>query len=179
MATVLCTERLIVRDWMLADVEPFAAICGDSRVMEYVFDGEPWTVERTRQWIADAIGLAERCGYCRWAVEHRETGELLGFCGPVPTAIGAEIGWRLAASVWGQGYATEAARAVLAHCVEHLSLTRITALVQAPNLASQRVCAKLGMREIERFMRNGREILVFAIEREPTSPSTEVTGGRS
>lgn len=166
MAQILSTARLLVRDWTLADVASFAAICADPRVMEYVFDGEPWSLERTRQWVTDAIALAERCGYCRWAVEQRTTGELLGFCGPVPTTTGAEIGWRLAVSAWGQGYATEAARAVLAYCFERLSLSHITALVQAPNMASQRVCLKLGMHETERFMRSGREIVVFAVEKQ-------------
>jgi RimJ/RimL family protein N-acetyltransferase len=58
---------------------------------------------------------------------------------------GIEIGWRLARSVWGHGYASEAARAVLDHAFTERGLSEIVAITVAPNLRSQAVMLRIGM----------------------------------
>lgn len=163
MAIVLSTDRLILREWSSKDIDPFHAICSDPTVMRYVGDGEPWSRQRTQEWICDAIDMAAKVGYCRWALVLKATATLIGFCGYVPTPDGAEIGWRLGKDGWGQGFATEAAQAALRHGFDVLGLRRLTALVQSPNRASIRVCEKLGMSFESQFLRNGREVNIYAI----------------
>ncbi len=164
MTLPLDTERLMFRDWYASDLEPFHSICSDPSVMQFVGDGEPWSLELTEQFVARAREMSQTFGYCQWPVIHKAGSALIGFCGFVPASGGAEIGWRLAKEYWGRGLATEAARAVLKHGFETLGFQRIIATVQVPNLASIRVVEKLGLKPESRFHRNGRELILFSID---------------
>ncbi len=92
----------------------------------------------------------DRRGYGWWAVQLQATGEFIGFAGldrvddGMPFT-GVEIGWRLARSAWGRGYATEAARACLAFGFETLELPEILAVTTAANLRSRAVMRRIGM----------------------------------
>jgi RimJ/RimL family protein N-acetyltransferase len=110
------TERLILRKWRNDDVDPFAAMCADPRVMATL--GTVMTRPETMALIDRLVSLQARDGHCFWALEKRYTGEFIGWCGLIrgnaPTIAGKlEIGWRLAHDHWGQGYAREAAQAAL------------------------------------------------------------------
>lgn len=164
---ILETERLIFRRWTLADEAPCHAICSDPLVMQYVADGACWSLERTSQFIEEAISIERQYGYCRWPMILKADGRLAGFCGFTPADDGAEMGWRLASEHWGRGLATEAARAVLAYGFDRFGFRRVIAAVQSANQASRRVAEKLGMTLDSTIQRNGREVLVFAA----TNPS--------
>lgn len=158
------TERLVFREWHDADLPKFQAICSDPLVMEFVGTGEPWPLDKSQQFIERAREMSQTLGYCQWPLIHAGDSELIGFCGFVPARDGVvEIGWRLARQYWGKGLATEAARAVLAHGFETLRVQRIIATVQSSNRASMRIIEKLNMSLESSFMRNGREVLQFAI----------------
>ena len=129
--------------------------------MQYVGEGAAWSRERTRQFIEEALATEKQYGYCRWPLILKEDGMLAGFCGFAPAENGAEIGWRLARGNWGQGLATEAARAVLKFGIEELGFQRVTATVQSGNEASLRVAEKLRMAVEQRIERNGREVLIL------------------
>lgn len=144
------TPRLRMRQWRAADRAPFAALNADPRVMEHF----PSTLDRAA---SDAI--AERCetliaerGWGFWAVERRDSGDFIGFVGlNVPTAAlpfapCVEIGWRLAHAAWGQGLASEAARAALTTGFETLGLAEIVSFTALSNRRSQAVMERLGMR---------------------------------
>ena len=165
MTIPLETERLIFRDWTATDLESFHSLCADPSVMQFVGDGEPWSRARTDQFVATAREMSQTLGFCRWPVIDKANSAVIGFCGFVPASNGAEIGWRLAKEYWGQGLATEAARAVLKHGFETLGFQRIIATVQAPNSASIRVVEKLGMKAESTFQRGGREVILFSISR--------------
>lgn len=165
MTILLETERLIFKDWNATDVEPFHSLCADPSVMQFVGDGEPWSRARTDQFVATAREMSQTLGFCRWPVIYKPSSAVIGFCGFVPASDAAEIGWRLAKEYWGQGLATEAARAVLKHGFETLGFQRIIATVQAPNSASIRVVEKLGMKAESTFQRGGREVILFSITR--------------
>ena len=144
----LRTDRLVLRAWREADLAPWAALNADPEVREYFPE-----VLTSEQSTASAAGfqadLDER-GWGWWAVEVRATGEFIGFTGldPVDEDVpftGVEAGWRLARSAWGRGYATEAARAVVAFGFDSLALPEILAVTAAANLRSQAVMHRLGM----------------------------------
>ena len=163
-ATPPGTDRLMFREWKSKDVDPFHAICSDSRVMKYVGNGEVWQRERTGQFIQLAMESLQSIGYCQWALIHRAENKLIGYCGFRKTNGYPEIGWRLAPAFWKQGLATEAARTALQHGMQTLRFTRVTATVQAANVASVRVIDKLGMTLEQRLVRDGREILIYAVD---------------
>jgi RimJ/RimL family protein N-acetyltransferase len=145
---VIETERLILRPWREADREPYAAMMADPEVGYWL--GGPFEAASSGARIDrfDA-SIAER-GFGRYAVERLADQALLGHCGlaeigaQLPVAPGVEIGWAIRRDSWGQGYATEAARAVLAEGLGRLNLLRILAYTSEGNARSQALMAKLG-----------------------------------
>jgi ribosomal-protein-alanine N-acetyltransferase len=141
---VLRTERLVLRGWTDADRTPFAALNADPAVMEHfpstLSRGESnKLVVRIRQHFADH-------GYGLWAVEAE--GRFVGFTGlqwsEWTGTHELEIGWRLARSAWGHGWATEAAAAALAYGLARVP--RVVSFTALPNLRSQAVMKRIGMR---------------------------------
>lgn len=141
------TERLVLRQWRDEDRAPFAALNADPDVMEFF----PST--RTR---AESDAAVDRMsaqidehGWGLFAVER--DGEFLGFTGLAVPAFEAsfqpavEIGWRFARSAWGRGYATEAARAAVAHAFDVLELDGLVSFTAEQNLRSRAVMERLGM----------------------------------
>lgn len=154
MTTVpqLRSERLILRAWRDDDLDEFAAINADPRVREYF----PSTLSRAES-DAGARRIAahfDQHGFGVWAVEVIGDAPLpfigcLGLGVPTWTAHFTpcvEIAWDLAASVWGRGYASEGARAVLRFAFETLGLDEVVAMTVPANHRSLRVMEKLGMR---------------------------------
>nr|WP_205830096.1 GNAT family N-acetyltransferase [Microbispora sp. CL1-1] len=136
-----------MRRWREDDKEPFAALNADPVVMEHF----PATLSRE-----DSDALAERIeagfdehGFGLWAVE--ADGEFIGFTGlsvprfTAPFTPCVEIGWRLARSAWGRGYATEAARASLEDGFGRAGLTEVVSFTAVQNVRSQAVMRRLGM----------------------------------
>ena len=146
---VIETERLILRRWRSDDVEPFAAMNADPRVMEFY----PKTLSRpeTEAMIAAIERSIERHGFGMWATELKQTRELIGFIGlgvpsyPLPFSPCVETGWRLAFDHWGNGYAQEGARAALAFGFEKAGLAEIVAFTAVINMRSRRVMEGVGM----------------------------------
>ncbi len=145
----LRTERLLLRRWGPEDRDAFAALNADPAVMEHF----PSVLSRAESdALADRIEQfhAER-GYGLWAVEVPGVTPFVGFTGLAVPRFEAhftpaiEIGWRYAAAHWGKGYATEAARAVLAEAFEHLDINEIVSFTVPGNLPSRAVMERIGM----------------------------------
>ncbi len=143
------TERLLLRAWREADKAPFAALNADPEVRRYF----PSTMTRGESdasvgRIADHFA---RHGYGFWAGERKSDGAFLGFNGlnalgqdhPLHSCV--EIGWRLARSAWGQGYASEGALAALAYGFDALGLDEIVAFTASGNARSEAVMRRIGM----------------------------------
>ena len=142
------TDRLILRDWRDADLEPFHAMSNDVRVMETL--GPLMDRDRVRATIDRMRDEQRRNGHCFWALERREDAQFLGWCGIIrgnaPTVAGKpEIGWRLAHHAWGQGYAREAAQASLDWGWANLSDDCIWAITTPGNMRSWGLMERLGM----------------------------------
>ena len=111
----------------------------------------PLSREESDALIARIEAHQQQHGFTFFAAEVRATSQLIGFIGMVYTPFEArftpcvEIGWRLAAEFWGQGLATEGARAVLHFGFDELKLAEIVALTVPANRRSRRVMEKLGM----------------------------------
>ncbi|MEV0789621.1 GNAT family N-acetyltransferase [Kribbella sp. NPDC050459] len=147
--TELTTDRLLLRNWRDSDREPFAALNTDPAVMEHF--PAPQTREQSDALIDRNQPLIDERGWGLWALEVRDTGEFIGFTGlSVPSfeahfMPAVEIGWRLSKGAWGNGYATEAARAALAHGFGPGGLDEVVSFTTTTNLPSQRVMQRIGM----------------------------------
>jgi RimJ/RimL family protein N-acetyltransferase len=145
----LRTQRLVLRQWLEADLEPFAALNADPEVMRHF----PDLVTREQ---SDAFAehqrrlIAER-GWGLWAVELVPRRAFIGFVGLAEPRFEAhftpavEVGWRLARKHWGSGYASEAARAAVAFGFHELGLDEIVSFTTVGNDRSRRVMERLGM----------------------------------
>jgi RimJ/RimL family protein N-acetyltransferase len=143
------TERLLLRQWRKQDREPFAALNSDPHVMEFF----PAPLERSA---SDALAnriersIAER-GWGLWAAELMGSREFIGFVGlevpssALPYSPCVEVGWRLAHRYWGQGLATEAARAALCVGFGSVGLSEIFSFTSILNVRSRAVMERLGM----------------------------------
>jgi RimJ/RimL family protein N-acetyltransferase len=145
----LRSKRLILRPWRDADLPLYAALNADPRVMQHF----PGVLDRVA---SDAEAerfrsLFDARGWGFFAVEIPGTTEFAGFVGLSIPRFEAEftpcveVGWRLAHTYWGSGYATEAARTVLGFGFEALALEAVVSFTTVANRRSQRVMEKLGM----------------------------------
>ena len=144
--TELRTDRLLLRRWRDEDRVPFAAMNADPVVMQHF--PALLTREQSDALVDRIEAHFDEHGYGLWAVE--ADGAFVGFTGLVWQTYDAsftpalEVGWRLARSAWGHGFATEGATAALALGLdEDDSVVSATALT---NVRSQRVMQRLGMR---------------------------------
>ncbi len=147
--TEIKTPRLVLRPWSAQDLPAFAAMNADARVMEYL----PKLLDRTE---SDALAARigehfDRHGFGFWAVEVPSVISFAGFVGlNIPRfqthfTPCVEIGWRLAYEQWGQGYATEAARAAIDFGFTNAGLAQIVSFTVPDNLRSRRVMQRVGM----------------------------------
>jgi RimJ/RimL family protein N-acetyltransferase len=147
--TVVETDRLILRHWQQSDREPFSRLNADSRVMEFM----PTLLSRDESdRMVDRLEEHFRAhGFGLWAAELRQDRSFIGFVGLSVPAFQAEftpcveIGWRLSADRWGQGLATEGARAAMRYAFENAGLDEVVSFTVPGNVRSRRVMEKLGM----------------------------------
>jgi RimJ/RimL family protein N-acetyltransferase len=143
------TARLLLRRWRSSDLEPFARLNADPRVLEFL----PAALTRAESdELASKIeGHFQEHGFGMWALEIPDEAEFAGFVGLAQATFTArftpcvEIGWRLAAEHWGRGFATEAAQASLRFGFDRLGLSEILSWTVPDNRRSRRVMEKLGM----------------------------------
>jgi RimJ/RimL family protein N-acetyltransferase len=161
-------QRLRLRPLRQSDFEDYAALYADPEVLRYLASGpEPWDRGRAWRHLAFVRGHWELTGAGMWAVEHKETGAFLGVTGfAAPEGWpGFELAWTLARRWWGNGYATEGARAALAHAFTVLKKDRVISLIHPENRASIRVAERIGERLQGRILHLGREMLCYGLDR--------------
>jgi RimJ/RimL family protein N-acetyltransferase len=164
----LHTERLVLRALRAEDLDPFAAIVSDPEVMRFLDDGEPLTRQTCWRGMALFLGHWHLRGYGWWGVEERATGRFLGRVGLYNPEgwPGIELGWLLARSSWGKGYATEAGRAALEWGFTVVGADEIISIIRPQNSRSIRVAEKLGERLVSPIELAGRDALLYAIRRD-------------
>jgi len=124
-------------------------VFGDAEVMRFGDGVQP--KDWVREWLRLCIESYRTRGFGSYAVVEQSSGNLIGYCGlfHFPDVNGRpeiEIGYRLARSVWGKGYATEVARAIKDHAFSTLGINRLIAIIDPANAASIHVAEKIGMR---------------------------------
>jgi ribosomal-protein-alanine N-acetyltransferase len=143
------TPRLILRQWRDADLDTWADMNADPRVMEFF----PELLDRAHsdESASSMRDRIDRDGYGLWAVEIKESAAFAGLIGlnemacDIPVTPKREVGWRLAFDAWGHGYATEGAKAALQFAFDELGWDEVIAVTATINERSQRVMQRLGM----------------------------------
>ena len=151
------TERLYLRQWQASDFAIFAEMNADPEVMQYF-------PKLLTPKVSDVI--ANKCqqliadnGWGLWAVslkvDEENNGSFIGFVGLNDThadmsfAPAVEIAWRLSKEHWGQGYATEAARASLNFAFTELGLEEVVSFTAVINKRSQLIMQRIGMTDTQ------------------------------
>jgi RimJ/RimL family protein N-acetyltransferase len=159
------TERLHLRGFRLADIDAMEGLYADPDVAQFItFDGKAQNREYAWRMTCTFIGHWELRGYGFWAAEEKSSGRLIGYVGPYyPEGWpGQEIGWTIARDCWGQGYATEAARAGLDYARDVLRWPRVIHVIHPLNARSIAVAERIGSRRSGTWMREGKELLIYA-----------------
>jgi RimJ/RimL family protein N-acetyltransferase len=167
------TARLVIREMRRSDVESLHRVFSDPLLMRFwpVFDRS-----RTEQWVEESLLNYARYGFGLWALTLRGSDEAIGDCGlglinglegTEATEAGGQIqiGWHVRRDLWGQGLATEAARACRDYAFDCLDLATLSALIQPENTASRRVAEKIGMTLLRQVRHRGRIICLYGMQR--------------
>ena len=156
---IINTERLTLRPITADHYEAHARIVGDADVMRYIID-EPMT--RAQAWwnIARYIGHWQIRGYGMYVAIEKATDEIIGHMGFLNAegGRGFELGWILAPSAWGKGYASEGTRALVDHAFTNLDQDHIVCVINKDNIKSISVAERLGAR-FERAETEGSRVL--------------------
>ena len=148
----LHTDRLLLRPFTEADTDAIFALQSSSRVLRY-WDAPPWKKRAQTERVISACRQFEQEGTgARLAIGRAPDGMFIGWCCLFkwePDYRSAKLGYCLGDAAWGQGFATEAAGALLQWAFDTLDLNRVQAEADTRNTASSRVLEKL------RFVREG------------------------
>lgn len=173
------TPRLSIRLPEDDDAEPYLRIHLDPDVTRWLAGGMPQSVDEELERIERRRRLCDERGFTMWAVEEKETGELVGAAGLFPVegkGPDVEVAYHFAKDRWGRGYATEAAKACIAYGFDEAGLDRIVGLVVPENAASARVLEKSGMAFVGPVRRYGKDLSEYELRR---SASHGSDGGRT
>jgi RimJ/RimL family protein N-acetyltransferase len=157
------TERLILRGLTADDFDELAAFMADPDVARYL-TGEPLSRADAWRGLAVALGHWQLRGYGVWAVERKSDGAFMGRVGMINPEgwPGLEIGWTLGQPYWGQGYATEAARAAMDYAFVTQPVDRLISCIDPDNVGSQAVAQRLGETkgEVHALRVSGKDFIV-------------------
>ena len=167
MTTVLETPRLILRHLCHDDVDAIFAVIGDAEAMRYYprtfqrKDAEEWIERNRKRYVEQGHGL--------YAAVLKATGEVIGDCGLVRQQVEGlsllEVGYHVRRDQWGNGYATEAARACMSYAFHNLKADKVVSLIRPENLPSRRVAERNGMKIERQITYLGLPHLIYAIGR--------------
>jgi ribosomal-protein-alanine N-acetyltransferase len=146
------TKRLILREATKEDAHDMLAYLSDIEVVKHMGIDPCQTIKEVNEEIEWYQSIYEQGTGIRWGIALKESGKIIGSCGFLNRAAKhyrSEIGYELSKEYWGKGIASEALAAVVKYGFENLQLERIEALIEPPNLSSQKLVERQG------FIREG------------------------
>jgi [ribosomal protein S5]-alanine N-acetyltransferase len=161
------TERLQLRELVPGDVDALFDLLGDPVAMRYF--PKVYSRDEASLWIERNQQRYRIFGYGEWAVAHRQTGEMLGGCGPcwheINDELELEVGYHFRRRYWGRGYATEAALAVLDWCFVNVNVDHVISLIRPENDPSRKVAERNGLVPQGKTVWRGYEHLIYKMEK--------------
>jgi ribosomal-protein-alanine N-acetyltransferase len=169
MTTILETKRLLLRHFVIDDLDDLFSFYSDPEVVKYIPDA-PRTYEETKEeleWFLNGHPRFPELGL--WATIYKETGQLIGRCGLLPWTIDeqseVEVAFALSKDYWGRALATEIAQELVQYGFEHLKLSRLICLIEHGNTASISVATKIGMTFEKESKDEKGSFLVYALNK--------------
>lgn len=157
--TILKTERCVVRELCLDDLDELFELYGDGEIDKYTDPLYPYEEEKEFQ-RAYIENMYRYFGYGMWLVFSKETGKLIGRAGlehrEYHEEIELELGYIIGTKYQGQGLATEICEAILEYAKENVGFDRINTLIEDGNIASEKLTKKLGFVHAEDFELDGK-----------------------
>ena len=145
MKKIIDTKRLILREFDVSDAQSFYMLNANPEVLKYTGDRPFNSIFEAEVFLKNYLDYRMN-GYGRWAVIDKVSGEFLGWCGlKLNEENLIDIGFRFFEEQWGNGFATEAAKASLEYGFKHLNMDEIIGRASVKNIASIRILEKLGM----------------------------------
>ena len=165
---VLETDRLTLRRMKLEDAAFIFRLVNEPAWLRFIGDKNVRSLEDARRYIQNGpFDMYARFGFGLFVVELKASGEPIGACGLIKrdTLPDVDLGYALLSQFWGQGFAREAAMAVLAYGHREHGLQRIVAITSPDNVSSARVLEKCGMHfERSLMLAPDNEVKLFAIQ---------------
>ena len=147
--TVLETERLVLRQLCSDDAEFILELLNQPSFLRYIGDKGVRNAEGAIRYIQTGpVASYDRFGFGLYLVELKESGVSIGMCGLLKrdSLPDVDVGFAFLPGYWSQGFAFEAAAAVMAYGREVLGLRRIVAITSLDNAASIKLLEKIGLR---------------------------------
>ncbi|PSB10955.1 GNAT family N-acetyltransferase [Pleurocapsa sp. CCALA 161] len=164
---ILETSRLTLRYITSRDAEALMTILGDAEVMRFSIIGIH-SSKQIKQFIEQRLISYLEYGFGLYALVHKQNQELIGYCGFFIQSIEqqkeVEVGYRLAKKYWGQGLATEAAKAVVEYGQQRFNFRRFVCLIEIKNNRSIRVAQKLGMKLEKKIIYHGLNVAMYSLD---------------
>ena len=176
MQYYLETDRLILRDLLLTDLEGMFELDADPRVHQYLGKKPITTKDQAEENIRFIREQYKQRGIGRFAAIEKSTGDFIGWSGIKfntgdTETIGKyrdfyDIGYRFIPRYWGKGYASESSFATLAYGFKELNIAVMCGAAEVANIASNKVLQKIGLRFIEDFMLDGEQINWYELKQQ-------------
>lgn len=164
---ILETDRLILKPVVESDLNTLHAIFTDSYVRRYLCDGQIWSLDPVEEMIEQNEQVFAEKQFGLWFVETKSDGEIIGFVGlwyffdePQPQLV-----YALLPKAIKKGYATEASTKILEYSFNELGFDYLVASCDRPNIESQKLAERLGMKQVEARIVDGNPILFFRIDK--------------
>jgi RimJ/RimL family protein N-acetyltransferase len=169
---VIETARLRLRPFAAADAADLHRHWTQPPVRKYLWDDRVISREEAADVVRMSADLFRRHGFGFWCVRDKGDGALAGYCGFrfMDDTDEIEIGYAVEPARWGEGLATEAARACLRYGFEEAHFPRVLGITDSANAASARVLEKLGMAFERRAPHHGLDTLFYALARADFRP---------
>ena len=168
MSSVIETERLVLRELTLDDVDAIFAIVGDPETMKYY--PRRFSRDDAADWVNRNLERYRRDGFSLYAVSLKtDSSEVIGDCGLIRQDVEGEsmieVAYHFRRDCWGKGYATEAAKSCMAYAFEQLDAPKVVSLIRAENVPSRRVAERNGMTIERQVMFHDLPHLLYAMRR--------------
>ena len=164
---ILETERLILQPIVENDLNTLHAIFTDSYVRRYLCDDQIWSLDPVEEMLEQNTKLFAEKKFGLWFIETKSDRAIMGFVGLWYFFEEAQpqLVYALLPKALKKGYATEASTKILEYGFDEPDFDYLVASCDRPNIESQKVVARLGMRQVEERIVNENPILFFRIDK--------------
>jgi [ribosomal protein S5]-alanine N-acetyltransferase len=164
---ILETDRLVLKPIVENDLNTLHQIFIDAYVRRYLCDGEIWPLQQVEEMLAENTKLFAEKQFGLWFIETKSDREIIGFIGLwyFFEETQPQLVYALLPKAIKKGYATEASTKILEYAFNKLGFDYLVASCDRPNIESKKVAERLGMRQVESRIVDGKPILFFRLDR--------------